>query len=133
MIAAAELPRPVMLYDGDCRLCRFAARVVAALDRDEALAFLPLADPKAAPLLETVPAVERNERWWLVSRGGPIPGDAGGGVALLRELRLTRPLGRLVARLGVSRAVDLLDLAATRNRGWLGRLVPNGPGPRRFP
>ena len=123
-----------MLYDGGCRLCRFAARIVVRLDRDEALAFLPLDHPEAVALLGPVPEPERGQRWWLVPRrGAPIPGDAGGGIAVLRELRRTRGLARVLTRFRASRAVDLLDVAAARHRRRLGRGVPDGPGPHRFP
>jgi predicted DCC family thiol-disulfide oxidoreductase YuxK len=123
-----------MLYDGDCRLCRAAARIVAALDRDEALALVPLADGEAATLLSSVPEAARSERWWLVLRNGtPLPGDAGAGHELLRELRLTRPVASVIGALRASRLLDALDVRVSRHRSRLGRLVPDGPAPRRFP
>jgi predicted DCC family thiol-disulfide oxidoreductase YuxK len=103
--------RPVLLYDADCRFCRFAARVVARLDRRRRLAFLPLDDPAADPLLESVPAHERLASWRLVRRDGSVA-----GYGLVR--------GRLA-----DRAYGLV----ARNRGRLGRLVPDGDGPRRYP
>lgn len=65
--------------------------------------------------------------------GTPVPGDGGGGVALLTELRLTRRLGRLLGRAGASPLVDALDALVARHRGRLGRFVPDGPAPRRYP
>jgi hypothetical protein len=65
--------------------------------------------------------------------GTPVPGDRGGGVVLLAELRPTRPLGLLLRRLRLSALVDALDRLVARNRGRLGRFVPDGPAPRRFP
>jgi hypothetical protein len=54
-------------------------------------------------------------------------------VALLAEIRLTRPLGRLLGALRLSPLVDAIDKLVSRHRGRLGRLVPDGPGPRRYP
>ena len=65
--------------------------------------------------------------------GTPVPGDGGGGVLLLGELRLTRPLARLLGAAGASRLVDAIDIRIARHRTRLGRLVPDGPAPRRFP
>ena len=126
--------RPVMLYDGDCRLCRWAARVVNLLDRREAVGLLSLGDDHASSLLEQVPAEARDERWWLVRRDGTaVPGDGGGGIELLAELRPTRRLGRALQRLGASGLIDALDRLVSRHRTRLGRLVPDGPAPRRYP
>jgi hypothetical protein len=98
------------------------------------LALLPLADDEAARLLAGVPEESRGECWWLVLRDGmPIAGDAGGGVALLAELRLTRPLGRVLRALHASALMDALDKVVARHRGRLGRFAPEGPAPRRFP
>jgi hypothetical protein len=54
-------------------------------------------------------------------------------VALFAEVRLTRPLGRVLRALRLSRLVDAFDKFAARHRGRLGRFVPDGPVPRRYP
>ena len=64
------MARPVLLYDADCRLCRFAARVVAPLDRRRSLALLGLEDASADPLLEDVPQEERSSSLRLVLPDG---------------------------------------------------------------
>ena len=75
-----------------------------------------------------------DECWWLVLRDGtPIPGDAGGGVALFAEVGLTRPLGRVLPALHASALIDTFDKVIARYRSSLGRLVPEGPAPRRYP
>jgi hypothetical protein len=80
-----------------------------------------------------VPEDERGECWWLVLRDGTlVPGDGGGGVALFAEVRLTRPLGRVLRALRLSRLVDAFDKFVARHRGRLGRFVPDGPAPRRY-
>lgn len=81
-----------------------------------------------------MPEEQRGECWWLVLRDGtPVPGDGGGGVLLLRELHWTRPLGAALHAVRATRLVDALDRLVARHRGRLGRFVPDGPAPRRFP
>ena len=76
----------------------------------------------------------RDECWWLVLRDGtPIAGDAGGGVALFAQVRLARPLGRVLRTLHASALIDALDKVVAHHRGRLGRFVPEGPAPRRYP
>jgi len=65
--------------------------------------------------------------------GTPVPGDHGGGVALLQELRVTRPLGSLLRGLRLSTVVDVFDIGLARWRKPLSRVVPDGAGPRRYP
>jgi hypothetical protein len=62
-----------------------------------------------------------------------VPGDNGGGVALFLELRRTRTLGRLLRGAGASGLLDAGDRLVARHRGRLGRLVPDGHAPRRYP
>ena len=97
------MSRPVLLYDGGCRFCRFAARLVDRFDLGR-LAFLPFDDPAAEPLLARLPEAARFESAHLFRPDGSVwsPSSA--------------PY-RLVAR----------------NRRRLGRLVPSAPGPRRYP
>lgn len=81
-----------------------------------------------------MPEDERGDCWWLVLRDGtPAPGDGGGGVLLLSELGPLRPLGRVLRAAGASPLVDALDRLVARHRGRLGRYVPDGPAPRRYP
>ncbi len=81
-----------------------------------------------------MPEKRQDDCWWLVLPDGTlVPGDAGGGVALLAELRLTRPLGHFLRVIRVERLVDDLDKLVSRHRGRLGRLVPDGPAPRLYP
>jgi predicted DCC family thiol-disulfide oxidoreductase YuxK len=107
-------------------------RVVAVLDRDEELAFLPMRDDEALALLDALPANERFASWHLVRRNGSLVGHGTGGVELLRAVRLTRVAGRLLSPLPDAVLDALYELVA-RRRGALGRLVPDGPAPRRYP
>lgn len=129
---AEPLPRPVLLYDGECRLCRFTARSVARLDRRQELAFLPLQDAAASTLLAALAEDERLDTWRMVRPDGSLAGYGAGIPDLLQAMRLTRLVGRLLGRVpdGV---LEALYGATARNRGTLGRLVPDGPAPKRFP
>lgn len=81
-----------------------------------------------------MPERRRDDCWWLVLQDGTlVPGDAGGGVALLAEVRLTRPLGRFLRVVWAEPLIDALDKLVSHHRGRLGRLVPDGPAPRRYP
>jgi hypothetical protein len=103
--------------------------MIERLDRKRRLAFLPLGDPRADVLLGSVPPEERRARFWLAEQDGDL---AGGGRAAVRLLSLlgAAPLAELpgIGAL-VGRGYDLVSSV----RGALGRVVPDRPGPRRFP
>jgi predicted DCC family thiol-disulfide oxidoreductase YuxK len=118
--------QPTLLYDGDCRFCRFVARGIVRLDRHRALAVLPFHDAEAQRLLETVPEMVRETTWHLVHDGRSASGGAG-LAELVSLLPATRPLAPVLRRLPLTAVYDLV----ARRRGSLGRLVPDGPAPRR--
>ncbi len=115
------MSRPALLYDGDCRFCRFVARVVLRLDRHERVALARLQDAEAATLLPGLSEEERLGSIHLVENGRVSSrGEA------LTELsrRLGLPAPKLLGR--------AYEPVAQRRRA-LGRLVPDGPAPRRYP
>ena len=129
-----KLDRPVLLYDGDCRFCRFTARAIEALDRRRRFGYLPFADELALDLLAPVPADERQHSIHLVFPDGDIAsaGDA------LAELSRVLPLGGVLSdaardhqrvrgafRWGYGLVAD--------RRGQLSSLVPDVRGPLRRP
>ena len=70
----------------------------------------------------------------MVFRDGTlIPGNKGGGVALLSAMRRTGPIGRVLRALRLSPLVDAFDRFVSRHLGRLGRFVPDGPVPHRYP
>ena len=91
-----------------------------------------MGDEEAEPLLAPLPADERFASWHLALGDGLLVGYGTGGVELLRSMRLTRPAGRLFAAVP-DRVLDALYGLVARHRGLLGRLVPDGPAPKRFP
>jgi hypothetical protein len=70
--------------------------------------------------------------WHLAMPDGTVVGGGAGGVELLRSISLTRPVGGALARIP-RRPLELAYGVVARNRGALGRVVPDRPGPRRFP
>ena len=72
---------------------------------------LPLDDRAAAVLLAALPEDERFDSWRLVKPDGSV-------------------LGYAVVR---GRVPDALYHFVARHRDVLGRIVPDGPAPRRFP
>ncbi len=118
----------MLLYDGDCRLCRLAARGVTRLDRRHALGILPFQDPRAAPHLARVPERERFASWHLVFPDGrrATRGDISPLLALLPATRRLAPLAQRLP-------LDPLYGLVSRERGRLARFLPDGPAPRRAP
>jgi predicted DCC family thiol-disulfide oxidoreductase YuxK len=93
------------------------------LDRDERIAFLPLADPDAAALL---PGLSESERMASIHLVDPEGRRFSGGAALTR----------LIRRLGLPAPANALGRAygpIARNRGRFGKHVPDGRAPRRYP
>src|SRR5438552_17927851 len=109
------MQRPVLLYDGDCRFCRFVARVLVRLDRNKRLAFVRLQDGEAPTLLPGLSDEERLSSIHLVENGRRSSrGEA--------PARPTRQLGLPAPKL-LGRAYEPI----ARRRGGLGRIVPDGP------
>jgi predicted DCC family thiol-disulfide oxidoreductase YuxK len=113
--------RAVLLYDGDCRFCRFSLERVLAWDRHSRLRPLALQDPQAEHLLGQLDAQARMGSWHLVERDGEVS-SAGRAVApLLRLLPGGRPLAR-VAELSPRLTEAAYGLVA-RNRPTLSRII----------
>jgi predicted DCC family thiol-disulfide oxidoreductase YuxK len=89
-------------------------------------------DPEADAFLATLPEAERYATWHLVRRDGSLAGAGAGLVDLVASLRLTRPAARVVA-LVPERALEAFYRVVARYRSRFGRIVPDGPAPRRFP
>lgn len=125
-----ESRRPVLLYDGGCRVCRFAARAVAALDRGGRLALLPLEDPEAEALVAPLPDQERFTSWHLVRPEGAISSRGAAVIDLLGALGHPR-ISRAAAQ--AAGPIERLYSLVADHRDKLGRFAPDGPAPRRFP
>jgi predicted DCC family thiol-disulfide oxidoreductase YuxK len=127
------MARPVLLYDAECRLCRFAARIVACLDRRRSLALLGLRDAPADWLLEDISEDDRGSSLRLVLPDGRVLSAGAAALGVLERLPVTRPVARSAALLHAQPAVEALYASVARNRDRLGRLVPDGSAPWRYP
>jgi predicted DCC family thiol-disulfide oxidoreductase YuxK len=89
-------------------------------------------DAAAAPLLAPLPPEQRFASWHLVLSDGSLIGYGAGFAELLKSMQITRVVGGVLAAVpdGV---LDTLYTILARHRSALGRLVPGGPAPRRFP
>jgi predicted DCC family thiol-disulfide oxidoreductase YuxK len=128
-----RIGRPVLLYDTGCRLCRFAARIVARLDRRRSFALLGLDDVAAGPLLEHISEEERGSSIRLVLPDGRAVSAGAAALGVLERLPVTRMVARSFARLRALPAAEATYAFVARHRSRIGRLVPDGPAPRRYP
>lgn len=94
---------------------------------------MPLASPLAAELLPDLSEDERGDHWHLVTEDGEDLTGGKGGVALLELLPATRLVGRTLRVTHLHWLAGIGDFALDKLRGRLGRFVPEGPGPERFP
>jgi predicted DCC family thiol-disulfide oxidoreductase YuxK len=94
------------------------------------VALLPLEDEAAEALVAPLPEQERFASWHLVRAGGRISSRGAAAIDLLRALGYARP-ARAAAR--VEGAIERLYGLVAEHRDKLGRFVPDGPAPRRFP
>jgi hypothetical protein len=89
-------------------------------------------DREASAFLDVLPEAERYAMWHLAFPDGATVGRGTGGVGLLGAMSVTRPASRVLAHVPGGILDRAYEVVAS-HRGRLGRLVPDGPGPRRFP
>jgi len=87
-------------------------------------------DEDAAALLAPLPEEDRFSTWHLAEPDGSLASRGAGAAALLEHLGAGLLAG--LARSGEG-ALDRLYEIVARNRDRLGRFVPDGAAPRRFP
>jgi predicted DCC family thiol-disulfide oxidoreductase YuxK len=113
--------RPTLLYDGDCRFCRFVARVLFRLDLHERIAFLSIREGVQKGLLDGLTGAQQAASIHLVEPDGRRRSAGAAFARLLEHLGVPAPLARLVGS---------LYGPVAHARGILGRVVPDGPGPK---
>ena len=89
-------------------------------------------DEAARPLLAPLPEDERFASWHLLLADGSLTGHGRGGVDLLQSMHRSHAAGRLLASVPES-ILDTLYGMLARHRSPLGRVVPDGRAPRRYP
>jgi len=91
---------------------------------------LPLEDESAGVLLAPLPEDERFASWHLVRPDGSISSRGAAGIGLLDALGLRRAAS---AASRLEGPVERLYSLVAEHRDKLGRVVPDGPAPLRFP
>ena len=127
------LARPLLLYEHTCRFCAWAARVVAALDRDGRLALLSMNTDEGRAWLEPLPETVRYSSWHLVLPDGSYLRKGEGALALMELLAPLRPVARLVRAFGLEPLLARAERFVSARRRRLGKIVPRVAPPRRFP
>ncbi|MGH9022272.1 MAG: DCC1-like thiol-disulfide oxidoreductase family protein [Acidimicrobiia bacterium] len=118
--------RPVLLYDGECKFCRFCAAAIAACDLRGNLGILPFGDPEAAALLEPVPAAERRASMHLARPGGSVASAGDAVLDLVGLLLRSSSAGTPANRPDTLRRIAGRTYSAVANaRGTIGRFVPD--------
>ncbi len=110
--------RVLVIYDGECRFCRWGIEWVQRLDVQNALEFCPFGQPAAEEALAARPADRRYESMHAVVNGRLYSGAEAARI-VLQQL----PLGEISAEVGLHRLYPLL----VHGRPLLGRLVPDRP------
>jgi predicted DCC family thiol-disulfide oxidoreductase YuxK len=128
-----RLVRPLLLYNGGCQFCRWMARIIDRLDRDDALAYLSIWDDDARPFMEVIPMPERVAVWHLVMPDGSQRSGGPAVVDVLERLGWTGWFGRLCRALRLTRLLDAGYDFVSKRKSRLSHHVPDGPGPHRFP
>jgi predicted DCC family thiol-disulfide oxidoreductase YuxK len=108
-----------ILYDADCRFCRWSLSWVLRWDRGRRLEPVSLQDERALALLGEMPEAERMASWHLVGPDGSIASAGAAAPGLLRLLPGGGALAALADR--APGAVERAYAWVVANRGALGR------------
>ncbi|HEV2754302.1 MAG TPA: hypothetical protein VG318_00805 [Actinomycetota bacterium] len=103
------------------------------MDREEALAILPYDDPEAARFVVFLTEEQVEYSWQLIECDGTRLTKGKAAVRLMELLKPTRWLGRLCRPRPLTWLVGKVDHLICIARPKLSHIVPQGPGPRRWP
>jgi predicted DCC family thiol-disulfide oxidoreductase YuxK len=106
----------LVIYDGDCRVCRFGIEVIRVLDWAHALDFCPFGNPISEARLAVLPDEERY-----VSFHAATHDELFSGTEAARRTLEALPFGRIATAFGLHNAYPLI----VASRGFLGRFVPD--------
>jgi predicted DCC family thiol-disulfide oxidoreductase YuxK len=108
----------LILYDAECRFCRWTLGWILRWDRLHELEPVALQDPRAAELLPEMAPEQRLSSWHLVAPDGGVHSAGAAAAPLLRLLpEGGAPAALLAAMPG---AVERTYAWTARNRGRLG-------------
>jgi predicted DCC family thiol-disulfide oxidoreductase YuxK len=120
-LALVSAPSAKILYDADCRFCRWSLAWLLRWDRRRALEPVALQDSEAARLLAGMDERRRMASWHLVGPDGWVASGGSAAAPLLRLLPGGGPLARVLERL--PGPVERGYAAIAARRGRLGRTL----------
>ena len=106
----------LLIYDGECRVCRFGMEVVRMLDLGHALEFCPFGNPISEERLALISEDMRYESFHAATHD-----ELFSGTAAARMTLEALPFGRFATMFGLHNAYPLI----VRSRSLLGRFVPD--------
>jgi predicted DCC family thiol-disulfide oxidoreductase YuxK len=118
----------VLLYDGECGLCRWSAAKVLQWDRSRRLRPVALQDAEADRLLDHLTPEERMASWHLVTPDGTVVSAGAAAAPLLGLLPGGGPLAALAG--AVPGPTERAYRLVADNRTRLGRLIGSGAARR---
>jgi predicted DCC family thiol-disulfide oxidoreductase YuxK len=124
--SAAKDQRPVLLYDRDCRFCRWSLAKVLAWDRHGRLRVLALQEAEADRLLAQIDPAERRDSWHLWLSDGEVRSGGRAIAPLLRLLPGGRPLSAIAQ--ASPRLTDAAYAFVARHRSQFSGLVARWGG-----
>lgn len=113
--------KAVVLYDSNCRFCRWSLARLLRLDRRRSLRPVALDSPEADSLLGEMSPQERFGSWHLAVPGSTVRSGGAAVAPLTGRLTGSARAERLVGYFTVPLALGYQVVA--RSRGRLGRLV----------
>ena len=112
----------IVLYDDECPLCTFQMKMLSWMDWTNALALLPLSDPKAAQIAPQLTREDLLEAIHCVTPEGRIYRGARALRFVGMRLPLIVPLALFLWIPGVIRIAEIVYQWISRNRLVLSRL-----------
>jgi predicted DCC family thiol-disulfide oxidoreductase YuxK len=117
----------IVLYDGDCGLCRVSVALLLRWDRRGSLEPVTLQSEQAARVLVGMNQATRMASSHVVLADGRVLSGAAAAPEVLESLPGGRALGAITRRM--PHATDRLYQAVAGNRDRLGPLLPPRVGP----
>lgn len=115
------MERGVLLYDADCRFCRWCVARILAWDRNGLIVPLAITAPESDMLLAEVEPDQRLASWHFRDPSGTLFSAGAAFAPLLRLLPGGSPLATLARRF--PRGTERVYRVVARNRGRLGALL----------
>ena len=103
------------------------------MDKDENLAILPFDDSNAAQFVVFLTEDQLKYSWQLIECDGTRLVKGAAAVRLMQLLHPLRWVGRICRRPLLTKLVGAVDHLICISRPKLSKIVPKGPGPRRWP